>query len=108
MAISNPHLHWFNLKCPYPQNSTAYKAAKARLHNATYADLERLRAEFDMYQDGSIPVTHYNIYDEWFASIGGVKTHQVNMKGIQRHGAKYRVQKRVNGQLRRWTLQYFG
>jgi hypothetical protein len=50
MAISNPHLHWFNLKCPYPQNSTAYKAAKARLHNATYADLERLRAEFDMYQ----------------------------------------------------------
>ena len=49
------------------------------MHNATYADLERLRAEFDMYQDGSIPVTHYNIYDEWFASIGGVKTHQVNM-----------------------------
>ena len=80
MAKSNPHLHWFNLKCPYPQNSTAYKAAKARLHSATYADLERLRAEFDMYRDGSIPVSHYNIYDEWFASIGGVKTHQVNTK----------------------------
>ena len=73
------------------------------MHNATYADLERLRAEFDMYDDGSITVIHYNIYDEWFASIGGVKTHQVNMKGIQQHGAKYRVQKRVNGQLRRWT-----
>ena len=59
---------------------TAYKAAKARLHHATYAYLERLRAEFDMYRDGSIPIIHYNIYDEWFASIGGVKTHQVKQQ----------------------------
>ena len=103
MVINNVHLHWFKLKCPYPHGTKAYKTAKTRLHNATYADLERLRAEFDMYDDGSIPVTHYNIYDEWFASMGGVKTHQVNMKGIQPHGSKYRVQKRVNGQLLRWT-----
>ena len=49
-------------------------------------------------------MTHYNLYDEWFASAGGVKTEQVNMKGIQRHGTKYRVQKRINGQLQRWTF----
>ena len=71
MAITNAHLHWFKLKCPYPQGSKAFRVAKARLENATYADLERLRAEFEMYKDGSIPVTHYNLYDEWFASAGG-------------------------------------
>ena len=78
--------------------------AKAKLDNATYADLERLRAEFELYKDGSIPVTHYSLYDEWFASVGSVKTEQANMKGIQRHGSKFRVQKRINGQLQRWTF----
>ena len=76
MAITNAHLHWFKLKCPYPQGSKAFRMAKAKLDNATYADLERLRAEFEMYKDGSTPVTHYNLYDEWFASVGGVKTEQ--------------------------------
>ena len=56
MPITNAHLNWFKLKCPYPVNSTAYAAAKARLNNASYSDLERLRAEFDEYHDGSIPV----------------------------------------------------
>ena len=92
MAITNAHLHWFKLKCPYPQGSKAFRMAKAKLDNATYADLERLRAEFEMYKDGSIPVTHYKLYDEWLVSVGSVKTEQVNMKGIQRHGTKYRVQ----------------
>ena len=78
--------------------------AKAKLENATYADLERLRAEFEMYKDGSTAVTHYNLYDEWFASVGSVNTEQVNMKGIQRHGSKFRVQKRINGRLQRWTF----
>ena len=100
MPITNAHLNWFKLKCPYPVNSTAYAVAKARLKNALYSDLERLRAEFDDYQDGSIPVTHYNLYDEWFASASGVKARATNMKGIQRHGSKFRVQKRVDGQLR--------
>ena len=58
-----------------------------------------------MYKDGSTPVIHYNIYDEWFAAVGGVKTHEVNMKGIQQPGSKYRVQKRINGELRRWTFE---
>ena len=103
MAITNAHLNWFKLKCPYPKGSKAFRIAKAKLENATYRDLERLGAEFDMYEDGSTPVIHYNLYDEWFASVGGVKTHAVNMKGIQQHGSKYRVQKRINGVLRRLT-----
>ena len=74
------------------------------MNNASYSDLERLRAEFDEYQYGSIPVTHYNLYDEWFASVNGVKAHACNMKGIQRHGGKFRVQKRVDGQLQKWTF----
>ena len=99
MAITNAHLNWFKLKCPYPVNSTAYASAKGRLNNALYPDLEKLRAEFDEYQDGSTPVTHYNLYDKWFASVDGIKSHATNMKGIQRPGGKYRVQKRVDGQL---------
>ena len=104
MPITTAHFNGFKLKCPYPVNSTAYAAAKARLNNASYSDLERLRAEFDEYQDGSIPVTHYNLYDEWFASASGVKARATNMKGIQRHGSKFRVQKRVDGQLCKWTF----
>ena len=104
MVTTNAHLHWFKLKCPYPQGSEAYRRAKAKLDNATAADLERLRAEFELYNDGSIPVTHYSLYDEWFASVGGIRKEQVNMKGIQHHGKKYRVQKRVDGQLHRWTF----
>ena len=78
--------------------------AKAKLDNTTYADLERLRAEFEMYKDGSTPVTHYHLYEEWFASVGSVKTEPMKMKGIQRHGTKFRVQKRINEQLQRWTF----
>ena len=89
---------------PLSSKQTAYAVAKAKLNNASYPDLERLRVEFDEYHDGSIPVTHYNLYDEWFASAGGVKAHASNMKGIQRHGSKFRVQKRVDGQLQKWTF----
>lgn len=104
MAITNAHLHWCKLKCPYPQGSKAFRIAKAKLDNAIYADLERLRAEFEIYKDCFTPVIHYKLYDEWFASAGGVQSEQVNMKGIQRHGSKFRVQKRINGQLQRWTF----
>ena len=104
MAITNAHLHWFKLKCPYPQGRKAFRIAKAKLDNATYADLERLRAEFEMCKDGSTTVIHYKLYDEQFASVIGVQTEQVNMKGFQRHGSKFRVQKRINGQLQRWTF----
>ena len=104
MPITNDHPNWFKLKCPYPVNSTPYAAAKARLNNTSYPGLERLRAEFDAYQDGSTPVTHYNLHNEWFASVDGAKAHATIMRGIQRRSNKYRVQKRVYGHLRKWTF----
>ena len=104
MPITNAHISWFKLKYPYPANSKAHASANARLNNASYPDLEKLRAEFEEYQDGSIPVTHYNLHDEWFASVNGVKAHAINMEGIQHHGSKFRVQKRVDGKLHKWTF----
>ena len=102
--ITRNHLDWFRLKCPYPVESKHYKTALKKLNGATYADLERLRAEFDEYDNGSIPVTHYCIHDEWFATTGD-PAEAVNMKGIQLHGQKYRVQKRINGTLRKWSFK---
>ena len=108
MTIPYSHLAWFKLKCPYPPDSQAYKGAYARLNNATYADLEKLRAEFDEYDDGSIPVRHYKLKGQWYAKpISGGTAQKLNMKGIQRHGRKWRVQKRSNGQLRKWTYGTF-
>ena len=104
MSIVKAHLACFKLKCPYTPNSHAYKQAYARLNNANYADLEKLRAEFDEYDDGSIPVRHYKHKGQWYAKpVSGGTAQKLNMKGIQRHGRKWRVQKRSNGQLRKWT-----
>ena len=108
MPITNTHLAWFKLKCPYPPNSHAYKQAYVRLNNATYADIEKLRAEFDEYDDGSIPVRHYKHKGQWYAKpVSGGTAQKLNMKGIQQHGKKWRVQKRSNGQLRKWTYGSF-
>ena len=105
MPNKRSHLAWFKLKCPYPTNSQAYKQAYARLNNATYADLEKLRAEFDEYKDTSIPIRHYKYKGQWYAKpVSGGTAQKLNMKGIQRHGRKWRVQKRSNGQLRKWTF----
>ena len=104
MPITNSHLAWFRLKCPYQRDSNLYKQAYARLNNATYADLEKLRAEFDEYDDWSIPVRHYNHKGQWYAKpLSGGTAQKLKMKGIQRHGKKWRVQKRSSGQLRKWT-----
>ena len=105
MSITKAHLAWFKLKCPYPPTSQAYKQAYAKLNNATYADLEKLRAEFDEYEDNSIPLRHYKHKGQWYAKpVSGGTAQKLNMKGIQRHGKKWRVQKRSNGQLRKWTF----
>ena len=105
MPNKQSHLAWFKLKCPYPTNSQAYKQAYAKLDNATYADLEKLRAEFDDYEDTSIPLRHYEHKSQWYAKpLSGGTAQKLNMKGIQRHGRKWRVQKRRNGQLRKWTF----
>ena len=104
MSITKAHLAWFKLKYPYPTNSQAYKQAYARLNNATYADLEKLRAEFDEYEDNSIPVRYYKHKGQWYSKpVSGGTAQKLNMKGIQRHGRKWRIQKRSNGQLRKWT-----
>ena len=100
MSISNSHLAWFKLKCP--THSHAYNQAHAKLNNASYADLEKLRAAFDEYHDGSIPVRHYKHKGQWYAKpLSGSTAQKLNMKGIQQHGRKWRVQKRSNPQLRK-------
>ena len=101
--ITTAHLNWFNLKVPYQANTAQYQAAYAKLHNASYADLEKLRAEFEDYDDGSLKVKHYCICGEWFATTGDPST-VLNMKGISTHRQKCRVQKRIAGQLYRWTF----
>ena len=105
MAICNAHRNWFRLKCPYPSGSKEYSRAYAKLDNAKYSDLEKLRAEFEEYDDGSTPVTHHYLNDEWVAVVGSRSkpSPTLNMKAIQRHGHKYRVQKRSRGKLRKWT-----
>ena len=80
--------HWLDTGVPEFKEMT--ETVLVLLH-ATYRDLEKLSSEFDMYEDGSTPVIHYNLYDEWFAAVGCIKTHAVNMKCIQQHGSKYRV-----------------
>ena len=105
MPVTKPHLAWFKLKCPYPPTSQAYKQAYVKLKNATNADLEKLRAEFDEYEANSISVRHYKYKGQWYAKpVSGGTAQKLNMKGIQRHGRKWRVQKRSNGQLMKWTF----
>ena len=105
MPVTKAHLAWFKLKCPYPTTSQAYKQAYAKLKNATNADLEKLRAEFDEYEANSISVRHYKYKGQWYAKpVSGGTVQKLNMKGIQRHGRKWRVQKRRDGQLRKWTF----
>ena len=102
--IAKAHLSWFNLKCPYLVDSKEYNAAKRRLHGATYSDLERLRAEFDDYDDGSIPVQFYSLGEHWYCTTGNLIP-ALNLKGIQRHGNCYRVQKRIGGVISKWSFK---
>ena len=91
---------------PLSLDSEDYRKAYARLHNATYADLNRLNAEFQAWcEDNHKAVTHHYVNDQSLA-VKGLRSKPsptVNMKGIQRHGHKYRVQQRRRGQLRKWT-----
>ena len=104
MSVARHHLAWFKLKCPYPLDSEDYRKAYAGLSGATNSDIESLRAEFYLYDDGSIPVRHFKHKGKWYAKpLTGGTAQELNMKGIQRHGRKWRVQKRSNGQLRKWT-----
>ena len=107
MAVANNKLSWFKLKCPYQQDTTEYRTALSRLNDASLADMNKLDAEFTLWRETHhTVVSHHFIDGEWLAIIG---THSkplpaLNMKAIQRHGKRYRVQKRNRGQLRRWTF----
>ena len=84
MSVARHHLAWFKLKCLYPLDSKEHRTAFARLHVATYPDLESLRAEFDKYDGGSIPVRHYKHKGKWYAKpLTGGTAQELNMKGIQ-------------------------
>lgn len=97
MSITKPHLAWFKLKCPDLSNTNLLSQAYSRLKNAKYTDLETLHAEFDEYNNGLIPVSHYKHKGQWYANpITGGTAQKLEMKGIQRHGKKRRVQKRSN------------
>ena len=107
MAVANHKLSWFKLKCPYQQDTTEYRNALSRLGNASLADMNKLDAEFTLWRETHhTVVSHHFIDGEWIAVIGTqskpLPVH--NMKAIQRHGHKYRVQKRSRGELRRWTF----
>jgi|TARA_B110000503_G_scaffold34060_1_gene55375 hypothetical protein len=102
--VTSAHLDWFRLKCPYDPGSKAFRIAKAKLDGATYEVLDELHSEFDLYNDGSTRVQHIRWDDEWYATCG-VPSEQVNMKGIQQHGNKFRVQIRIDGELRKWTFE---
>ena len=107
MAVANNKLSWFKLKCPYPKDTTEYRNALSRLGNASLADMNKLDAEFNLYRETNhTVVSHHFIDGEWLAIIGtqSKPIPAQNMKAIQRHGHKYRVQQRKRGQLRRWTF----
>ena len=108
MSVARHHQAWFKLKCPYPLDSEDYRKAYARLSGATNSDIESLRAEFDKYDGGSIPVRHFKHKGQWYAKpLTGGTAQKLNMKGIQQHGRKWRVQQRKRGQLRRWTFDTY-
>ena len=105
MSVARHHQAWFKLKCPYPLDSEDYRKAYARLSGATNSDIESLRAEFDKYDGGSIPVRHFKHKGQWYAKpVSGGTAQELNMKGISQHRQKYRVSKRIDGKLFRWSF----
>ena len=118
MTIAKHHLVWFKLKHPYAIDSKEYKAAHSKLNNASYKDLEKLRAEFELYEDesGLSVVTYYDPYSGKYLcrihpdaptkfknEYGSQRYGQVSMKGIQVHRSSFRVRKRVGDQLHVWS-----
>ena len=107
VAITNAHLNWFKLKCPYKIDSREYRAAYARLHGATYSDINRLNAEFEAWcEDNHQAVTHHYVNGEWLAVIGSRSkpAPAQNLKAISQHRQKYRVSKRIDSKLFRWSF----
>ena len=107
MTIAKHHLAYFKLKCPYKIDSKDYRAAYARLHGATNPDIERLRAEFEAWcEDNHKAVTHNYVNGQWLAVVGPhyKPAPEQNLKAISQHRQKYRVSKRIDGKLFRWSF----
>ena len=64
---------------------------------------EVVKNPFDKFDDGSIPVIFFRKGKQWLCSIGSPPEAQ-NLKGIQVHGRRFRVQKRVDGDIRKWSF----
>ena len=108
MSNTNFHLAWFKGKCPYLLNSQTYKKAYDKLNNATYYDLQKLRAEFEDYDDCYIPLRQYEHKGRWYANqLFGCTPPKLNMVGIQQKGRKWYVQQRRDAQLRKWIHGFF-
>ena len=90
----------------YQHETSPCKDAYSGLITASLADMNRLDAEFEAWcEDNQTLVTHHYLNNEWVAVVGSRSkpSPALNMKAIQHHGHKYRVQKRSRGQLRKWT-----
>jgi hypothetical protein len=98
-------LSWFKMECSYPINSPEYRDAMKRLEDGKYSTRNRLDAEFKAYYEANnIVFEHYsNDGENWIATIDGPPPTQQNLKGIQQHGEKWRVERRIDGKLQRWT-----
>ena len=70
-------------------------------------DVLKLLREIDVHlHDGLTPVIHYQHKGQWYAKVGLAGSPQkLNMRGIQQHGRKWRVQKSTSGHLRKWTYE---
>ena len=103
MATERQNLDYFNLKCPYPSGSTLRDNDLKKVLTADYRTLERMRAEWEYYNEyerGSTDGTTLYTHNESDTSI---PLGSLGMKGIQKKGLGYRVMKRTEG-----VLSYFG
>ena len=65
------------------------------------------RAEFEAWcEDNHQAVTHHYVNGEWLAVIGSRSkpAPAQNLKAISQHRQKYRVSKRIDGKLFRWSF----
>ena len=80
-----------------------YVDNRCSIHSFRHSMREKLRAEFDEFEDGSNTIIHFRKGSQWYCSIGDPPEAQ-NLKGIQPHGRRFRVQKRVDGDIRKWSF----
>lgn len=108
MKLPNHVTSFVKLKSPYPPKSAEHRSMMQRLNavkdGAYYRVLERLRADWDEYQQPkSIDVHHSFNGKKWIAHLSGEDPFsytEAMPKGIHRHGSGYRVRIRRDGETR--------